>query len=106
MSDVYSTRFLASNLIAGTATYTVPEGYRAVVHSITAVNNSSHATYAFVTIETLGVAIWIAQGIPTLGFAGWNGRQVVNEGEQLLSNNGATDGGVAIICSGYLLTLP
>jgi hypothetical protein len=31
---------------------------------------------------------------------------VVNEGEQLLSNNGATDGGVAIICSGYLLTLP
>jgi hypothetical protein len=103
---VYSTRFIASNTIGGTTNYTVPAGYRAVVRSITAVNNGSHETYAFVTIAGIGVALWLDDTIASQGFSYWNGRHVINTGEELSTSNGATDGGVAVMVSGYLLELP
>lgn len=101
MSTVYSTRFLNEVAPVGAgAPYTVPDGFRAVVRSISITAGSSGLSVAQLYV---GVSICFqANQVPPNGFVQWHGDQVGNAGERI--NTYLEGGSGFVLVSGFLLT--
>jgi hypothetical protein len=107
VARVYSTRFFAGAVTSITSViYTVPAGYIAVIRDITATMFSTAAGDVLI----LGIN---PPGVYNVGFktygtnyqpAHWDGRMVLNPGDELLANTNATSANVVV--SGYLLATP
>lgn len=104
-SQVYSTRFIGFEGSAGASqSYTVPAGYTVVVASIVAQVGVGTTTSISVQVDSplLGLA-YSAGEAGQVSFVYWNGRVVLNAGEQL---TGYCEGpnGSTVAVSGYLLS--
>jgi len=95
--DVYSERFLAQ-AAAGTWTYEVPEGHRAIVTAVDAANLGADAAQAQVKIGLY--TLFYVPDLGTYKAVTWRGRQVVYQGELIVLY---IDAGVHSLVSGYLL---
>jgi hypothetical protein len=97
---VYSERFVY-NRAAGTVTYVVPPGRRAVVKCVSSYNND--ASTRFVTIDLAGTTVWRASVPGGQGVFGAGLMIVAYEGEGLALTNEVA--GQRSALSGYLLQL-
>jgi hypothetical protein len=105
MSSVYSTRFIEATALTDFAGYEVPSGFRAVVRDAWVTNNASIAAISWSLGRNIG-ATWWQQNDVTTGpnYYYWQGRQVLEAGEELQFYSGGDAIDVAVC--GYLLTLP
>lgn len=110
MANVYSTLLMAWRAVsAGTNTYTVPAGFRAVVRDIVATpmaGSVGSGLFGFDVHDHDG-HIFFARLTPAAFVGGtfhWEGRQIVDAGGQIIAS--AYDDGWDFRISGYLLTLP
>ena len=93
----YSERFL-SQAAAGTWTYEVPEGRRAVITSIDAANLGAEAAQCQVKLGI--ITLFYVPDLGTYKSITWRGRHVVYQGELVVLY---IDAGVHSTISGYLL---
>jgi len=104
-SSVYSARFIAT---AGdpmpTATYTVPEGYVAVVRDVRGLVGSATSGNVTVTVAGTYGFIYVADAVSGQNvLVAEEMRVVVNAGETI-SAQSSTDALANLLVSGYLLT--
>jgi hypothetical protein len=106
MAAVYSTRFIASPAPEFPPTYTVPAGFIAVVRCIDLWCPAGYGG-SRTLVQMVSPACIIFEAIFGAGeeSAHWDGRQVLEPGEQLTLNSDVPSPGSALV-SGYLLTLP
>jgi hypothetical protein len=97
---VYSTRFLHQQRVAGTSSYTVPTGFRAVVKDINVANVSAASAEAQVLAAGVILAANVIPAEP--GVLRWQGMAVVYHGETIQVVD--VSGLLAVYVSGYLLT--
>jgi hypothetical protein len=105
MADIYSVTFIAAPGVTDSVSYTVPDGFTAVVTGVDLYLNGIPATEAFFE-GTAGQAVW-ATGIgeTTNTYQSWRGRMAATEGQTFgvhVTNDQAWD----VTVSGYLLTNP
>jgi hypothetical protein len=105
-APVYSTRFIQAHGLSGTAAYSVPNGYVAIVRDVDSFIGTPAGLNSLYLHGALGQAIWWTEA--TVGqsqYASWRGRQVYFEGEdiEVEADVGITDG-YDVTVSGYLLT--
>lgn len=102
LNPVYSTRFFANQLVSSDVAFLVPGGFVAVVRRI---DISQVAPGGFTCQVGIGGAanfFAVAMGLtPDVSWAWWDGRQVVNAGEQIVAHGVGTGD---VVCSGYLLS--
>ena len=105
-SSVYSVRFISNFAISCFGEYTVPEGYRAIVRDADSWHEAggTGADYIYLSVTSIGGAFWY-QTFDDSNWVSWRGRQVINEGEQLVAQ-GNSEVPMSVMVSGYLLTLP
>lgn len=103
--SVYSTQFFLGAMPAnGTVIYTVPTGYTVVVRDIELYNGSAGPGGCSVQIRVSGAleaVIFLAPDMGANTWAQWQGRAVLNVGQELASGAGAS--GFLGVVSGYLL---
>lgn len=88
----------------GTAVYTVPAGFVAVLRDLDAYFGGDIAPQNMFLHGPAGQAIWWnGWTVLIAGVAQWRGRQVIQGGE---SFDVTTDAPMDVSVSGYLLTLP
>lgn len=103
---VYSTRFLYTANIVSAPSYTVPEGFVAVVRDLDASCPSPVTGYYVYLVNTTRSYIIAISTFPSdNNSAQWRGRQVIPAGESIALNGNPPTGATATV-SGYLLTLP
>jgi hypothetical protein len=102
-TPLYTERFAEVVNKAGSATYTVPAGKRAIVMSLVAVSLVAGGMGASVVVSGGRLLAWLAFTGQNVGGAQVDLRQPVYAGEQLVLNTTAV--GYATV-SGYLLTAP
>ena len=104
MSRVYSTRLLVCHNLVEVATYTVPDGFIAVVRDIDSYASAGLLEIAVTVFGNLSQIIdWWVIDTGTSIIHQWRGRQVLYAGEQLqVLTTGPTD----ITISGYELVAP
>jgi hypothetical protein len=102
-APVFSTRFFGLQEVAGSYTYTVPAGYRAVLRCVDLVQQGTSSNAFGLAVIGLGFIWYIdsATYSASVHFQ-WQGRQVLNPGEQLQAD---LPGLCTIFASGYLLSL-
>lgn len=105
MASVYSVSFIQQQGLLGTATYTVPAGFRAVVRDIDAYSGASLSSRTLNAIGAAGQTFWQHQWQPTdQDSQSFRGRVVIDQGDTLeISVSGDT---CDVTACGYLLTLP
>lgn len=105
MPAVYSTRFLSAKGATSTGSFTVPNGYVAVVRDLDAYANSIAAAAIFLHGASGETLYWFDWGIATQEAVNWRGRQVYFAGESIEVEIavGVADS-VDYALSGYLLT--
>jgi hypothetical protein len=104
--QVYSTRFIASGAADFAGTYTVPAGFRAIIRDLVAYCPAPvSGEYVYMSSTTLGFAFWISTFAGDNNSAQFQGRTVLEPGENL-TTGGNCPAGCGVIVSGYLLTLP
>lgn len=103
VATIYSTRFLQELGLSGTATYTVPDGFVAVVRDLDAYQDVLPGGTVFLE-GALGQAIWSETNDAATGktYQSWRGRQVFQPGETLTVS---TDSPWDVTVCGYLLSL-
>ena len=104
MAQVYSTRFISAPLEPAGLTYTVPDGYVAILRDFDAVGTGGESVQ-FTNLDA--GATYFLEYFPGSGYGNiqWRGRQVVPAGETIaIYVSGASSGGTASL-SGYLHTL-
>lgn len=107
MSQVYSTRFIASPAPDfPPPPYEVPGGFIAVIRSIEIFAAPSQDGYNAL-VQLVEPAVVLFSWDPTVGGSTfhWDGRQVLEAGEELTINS-TLSAPSSMIVSGYLLTLP
>lgn len=97
---VYSTRFIAAATNAEPVSYTVPPGFTAVVHCLTAWC-TIHTASQFLVAGAAGVAFFVWAPADLYDYTSWDGRLVLNEGEDLELN--PQSDAMHLTASGYLL---
>jgi hypothetical protein len=101
---VYSELLVAELGLTGTATFTVPAGFRCVLRDLDAYNGGTFTSDTIFLHGQLGQAIWYGQTSSSEGsYHSWRGRQVIDQG---LTFAVAVSGTWDVTVSGYLLTLP
>lgn len=95
---VYSVRFLQHQLVDAGQTYWVPEGFRAVVRSVT--GNSNGAAGCLVFVAVAGLYVWSFRFPASQGGVQSELRLVAYAGESLTLYHSGT--GVASHMSGFL----
>lgn len=105
MANVYSTAFIGEKELSGSAVYTVPTGYVAVVRDCDVFQGSSSTGVYFQLLGGEGQAFFWCSSLPlTAQWFQWTGRHVLNEGATLTALVGSGNPDVSV--SGYLLSLP
>lgn len=106
---VYSTQFCAATPATGVTTkvYTVPEGFIAVLRTVSGYADVANATcYVYIngpiSPPVLGAVPWSTTGDTHLVL--WNGYQVFNSGDEIWVNMGGAHN--TVMMSGYLLPAP
>ena|ERR1700752_1890303 len=106
---VYSPRFIGASFSGfGSGTYTVPDGYLAVVRDVSAAmtNQLGQGGGSFqVFIHGNCIITW-PMPPDFFGSFQWQGRQVVNAAETISYTAQVAGAQAAIAISGYLLKLP
>lgn len=108
MANVYSDHFIVQDLVSpALVNYVVPAGFKAVVRDISAVLEAVFGEAGSLQCSA-GLVIfakWDAapQQRRTIH---WDGRVVLNAGEQLQARADGSGFDAQVIVSGYLLTLP
>ena len=104
MSRVYSTRLLVVHNLVEVATYTVPDGFIAVVRDIDGYASAGLIQTVVTVYGNLSQVIdWWVIDTDTTVVHQWRGRQVLYAGEQLQV---LTTGPADITISGYELVAP
>lgn len=109
MSSVYSTQFIVGSMTGPTTplSYTVPAGMVAILRDIT-LASTGIATWQCVAAVVSGPAVaWLALFTENPGQVAthqWQGRTVLNGGDELILQMLQGNSGTAI-ASGYLLAL-
>lgn len=101
MATIYSVRFIADSSAGSPVSYTVPDGYVAVLRSVNTVLSSS-GSFANLQISNLGVYVCFFAATAADEFFSWDGRQVLQEGDVLESY--VSSAGSTQLVSGYLLS--
>lgn len=105
--SVYSTLFAAGSTVAGfQVVYTVPALMTVVVRDIEVTNLTALSGLLNVSRAVSGTAqqlIWRTPTLPTLTWAQWAGRTVLNPGDEIGLDGGSSSGWTYLV-SGYLLT--
>lgn len=106
MASVYSVRFLQEHGLTSTATYTVPDGFVAILRDLDSYIGTPAGTNGLYLEGDAGQAIWWSEA--TIGqsqYASWRGRQVLNAGEtfSVRADVGSLDA-YDVTVSGYLLS--
>lgn len=104
MAGVYSTPFIQEHALSSSVTYTVPDGYVAIVRDVDVYIDGEiiATTYYLVDDATDGTFAWTespSEGNP--GLYSWRGRQVFEPGTSFTFNSGGT---CDVRISGYLLS--
>lgn len=102
MSNVYTTRFFAFGGATTTRSYTVPAGKRAVVKSISAVNNLGSSASA--ALQVGGVYAWYVTLPAATSSTSFETRQVAYAGETILCTTTGQDTRVHV--AGFLFDDP
>lgn len=104
MSLPYSHQFIVRRGLGGVATYTCPGGRRAIVRCIDAYCEGTAESTLFIEGSAGQTITKFVKGLLGDVVAQWNGRQVLDEGEQLTAR---VDGHQAwdVTISGYELKL-
>lgn len=109
MAGTVYTQLLVDESHSGdlSTTYTVPEGFRAVIRDIAAFTANASAPGGVVIQSTTTNAYLFYESTPAAvnTYVHWEGRQVVEPGDGLEITVYADTGG-SIRITGYLLTLP
>jgi hypothetical protein len=105
----YSTRFVAvhEDLSGAPVLYTVPSGYVAVLRDVSVRNQTADTSLIQVGATVPGpLNVVIAQfdSVAANDVVSWQGRQVLNAGDELWLYN--SEGSAQAIASGYLLSAP
>lgn len=105
MAVVYSTRLVQAHNLSGDTTYTVPDGFLAIIRDVdwfcAAPIDDGSQGYMY---GPAGQSIdWFNVDMDTTVVHQWRGRQVLYEGETLTFHS---DLAADVTASGYLLTLP
>lgn len=105
----YSQRFAAATTVAGTAStvFTCPANFVAVVRDLQAYNSGGASDALFVALVIPGPAtltLWHFAGVAASTSDQWQGRVVLNAGDQLELFSAAE--AFEVLISGYLLSSP
>jgi hypothetical protein len=105
----YSTRFIAvrQSISSGDGLYTVPSGYVAVVRDVVLWNNDSGEQSMSIGATVPGpLNVLISQwfNVGSNATVEWQGRQVLNAGDELWAYSAGVD--ASVMASGYLLSSP
>lgn len=105
---VYSTQFLSNSVIGNhTESYTVPAGYRAVLRDISGVAIGGSAVTLIYSIAAADATVLLAQVPPQVNTPiHWEGRVVLNAGNQISVSVAGAGTASQWTISGYLLALP
>lgn len=108
MARVYSTQFIVGTLAFGDSIfYEVPDGYLAIVRDINGVQFTDSSGPGNFTVDFDGV-FWFQRGLPNYTEAElfWQGRAVAPAPTTITATCSGVSGGIEVVISGYLLTLP
>jgi hypothetical protein len=103
VAALYSTRLYGNPSLNGTATLpAVPAGVIWIVRDIAFFGFPAAPAGEFVEVVSQGI-IFYGQLTPTVGYLHWEGRQVLEEGDELsiTTNTDST-----VLVSGYVLSAP
>lgn len=105
MSGVYSTRFIGAQGATAPISYTVPNGYVAVVRDLDAYSDTVASAEIFLRNAEGGAIYFFTWGVAQQQSVEWRGRQVYFAGETITVDIsvGALDA-IDVAVSGYLLT--
>lgn len=105
MSSVYSTPFIYVTGLDGATTYTVPDGYTAIVRDCDVFMGSQVLGAVLQLLGAAGQCFFYVSSDPlTPVWVPWRGRHVLSAGDTFTAS--VTTGNADVSVSGYLLSLP
>jgi hypothetical protein len=106
MADVYSTRLLQEHELGALTTYTVPDGFIAIVRDIDVFFTTLAAGAVQVENPAGGIFAYFAAPVGNSICIPWRGRQVLEPGDEIGVVASMDFGTADLMMSGYLLAAP
>jgi hypothetical protein len=105
MADVYSTRFISAVGLTGTSSYTVPNGFVAIIRDLDAYANPIGVVSLYLHGASGEALWWNSWDALVAAYASFRGRQVIFAGETFNVEADVTLlDSVDVAVSGYLLS--